>query len=135
MTMTIAAPQYSTAGYYIDSVTVPRAAFLRSLTTPPAAPGAPRSAPPPLGRFDFTLATPPGREGIELAAIVVSYPVQDGRQAREPPPNPPARRPPARSLPGPCLSHPVARSLAHSRRPAAGRQAAVSLDDFNFHIL
>ena len=53
--------QYSTMGYYTDTVTIPRDRFETYVRQD--------------GQFKFTLATPPGKGNIELRSVVVSYPV------------------------------------------------------------
>jgi len=53
--------QYSTMGYYTDTVTIPQDRFETYVRQG--------------GDFRFTLATPPGKGNIELRSVVVSYPV------------------------------------------------------------
>ena len=53
--------QYSPHSYYIDTLVIPRAVFERSKTQD--------------GTFEFTIDTPPGRDGLEIAGITLGYPV------------------------------------------------------------
>jgi hypothetical protein len=52
--------QYSPLSYYVDTITIPREVFQRSTVD---------------GVFKFTLSTPPGRDGIEIAVMTIGYPV------------------------------------------------------------
>mmetsp|Transcript_74760 Transcript_74760/g.200372 ORF Transcript_74760/g.200372 Transcript_74760/m.200372 type:complete len:481 (-) Transcript_74760:532-1974(-) len=76
--------QYSTAGYYVDTIVIQRDAFIRALSRPATTTSRTAgmfSSPPALGRLDITIQTPPGRDGIELAALVFAYAPEDIRQA------------------------------------------------------
>jgi hypothetical protein len=53
--------QYSSNSFYVDTLTIPRDVFARSTSAD--------------GAFEFTISTPPGRDGIEIAAITIGYPV------------------------------------------------------------
>ena len=59
--------QYSPQSFYVDTLTIPLEVFSRSTSTD--------------GTFEFTLAAPPGRDGIEIAGITLGYPVANSKDA------------------------------------------------------